>query len=108
MSESETGTPGCVGCGTLGCAGRCFPNRLEIPWDTLEWMSDPTGPQHEPIREPGQCVICAFETESDDAVFGQFSGHLVCLRCDTRMRGTAKRMPRKLMLQISAAVNTTE
>jgi hypothetical protein len=52
-----------------------------------------------------RCILCAFETELDDAVVVSTSGRCICLRCFARATNTQKRMSTRLRREVAAALD---
>ena len=54
------------------------------------------------------CILCAFETEVDDAVVISSNGRCICLRCFTRETDSHKRMAPQLRRELAATLATIE
>jgi hypothetical protein len=54
------------------------------------------------------CIICRFETESDDMVVAHADGRCICLRCYERETGTARPMPKALQRELIALLSAIE
>ena len=55
-----------------------------------------------------RCLLCAFETELDDAVVTSANGRCICLRCYLRETGAAKRMEKTLRRELIATLDMIE
>ncbi|MFN8559714.1 MAG: hypothetical protein U0531_21005 [Dehalococcoidia bacterium] len=55
-----------------------------------------------------RCILCAFETELDDAVVLSVSGRCICLRCFTRETNNQKLMTKELRREVVAALSRDE
>lgn len=51
-----------------------------------------------------RCILCAFETELDDAVIVASNGRCVCLRCYLRETNNAKPMDQRLRRELVATL----
>ncbi len=51
-----------------------------------------------------RCILCAFETEVDDAVIIASNGRCVCLRCFLRETNNAKPMDQRLRRELVATL----
>ena len=54
------------------------------------------------------CILCAFDTEVDDAVVTGSNGRCICLRCFTRETDSQKRMAPQLRRELAATLATIE
>jgi hypothetical protein len=55
-----------------------------------------------------RCILCAFETELDDAVVTSATGRCICLRCFTKEINDQKRMDKALRKELVATLSTIE
>jgi hypothetical protein len=55
-----------------------------------------------------RCILCAFETELDDAVVSSANGRCICLRCFTKEINDQKRMDKNLRHELVATLATIE
>lgn len=55
-----------------------------------------------------RCILCAFETELDDAVVASVNGRCICLRCFTKEINDQKRMTKALHRELIATLSTIE
>lgn len=55
-----------------------------------------------------RCILCAFDTEFDDAVVVSSNGRCICLRCFNRETRSEKPMGKELRRELTAALATIE
>jgi hypothetical protein len=55
-----------------------------------------------------RCILCAFDTEFDDAVVQSSNGRCICLRCYTRETRSQKPMTKQLRRDLVATLATIE
>jgi hypothetical protein len=55
-----------------------------------------------------RCILCAFDTELDDAVVANKSGRCICLRCYLRETGGTKMMEQRLRREVIATLDMLE
>jgi hypothetical protein len=55
-----------------------------------------------------RCILCAFDTEVDDAVVTSPTGRCICLRCFTKEINDQKRMDKALRKELVATLSTIE
>ena len=55
-----------------------------------------------------RCILCAFDTEMDDAVVISTSGRCICLRCFSKETNTTKPMAKGLRRELVATLATIE
>jgi hypothetical protein len=55
-----------------------------------------------------RCILCAFDTELDDAVVTSSTGRCICLRCYARETNNQKPMTKRLRRELAAALDTIQ
>jgi recombinational DNA repair protein (RecF pathway) len=51
------------------------------------------------------CCVCHFEMVLDDVAVESATGRAICLRCYSRLAETARRLPRRLSLELEACAS---